>query len=77
MADLLRQYLDITADRVDRTTLTAALHMARVKSGNYYIAHPLRLGAIAGRAPSELVRALGARAPLHALIEEVTHGGAP
>lgn len=41
------QYLDIMADCVGSTSMHSALRVARLKSGNYTIAHPLRLGAIA------------------------------
>jgi geranylgeranyl diphosphate synthase, type I len=53
------QYLDITADCVDRRSLTEALWSARLKSGNYTIAQPLRLGAIAGGADEQVVDGLG------------------
>ncbi|OMC13524.1 hypothetical protein A5736_23005 [Mycobacterium sp. SP-6446] len=52
------QYLDICADCVDRRSMSDVLRVARLKSGNYTISQPLRLGAIAGGAPDTLVAAL-------------------
>jgi geranylgeranyl diphosphate synthase, type I len=50
------QYLDIMADCVGSTSMHSALRVARLKSGNYTIAHPLRLGAIAAGAHPSVER---------------------
>lgn len=44
------EYLDVLADRTGGVSTASALRLARLKSGNYSIGHPLRLGAIAGGA---------------------------
>ncbi|MFB9904914.1 polyprenyl synthetase family protein [Allokutzneria oryzae] len=51
------QYLDIVSGHSGDSSMSAALRLARLKSGNYSISHPLRLGAIAGGVGQDTIRA--------------------
>ncbi|MFJ1767935.1 polyprenyl synthetase family protein [Amycolatopsis sp. NPDC088138] len=52
-------YLDVLANRTGLASMESALRLARLKSGNYTIGHPLRLGAIAGGAENKLLLGFG------------------
>ncbi|MCP3800642.1 polyprenyl synthetase family protein [Allokutzneria sp. A3M-2-11 16] len=53
------QYLDIASGSSGDTSMAAALRLARLKSGNYSVSMPLRLGALAGGADEDTIRGFG------------------
>ncbi|WP_086820744.1 polyprenyl synthetase family protein [Allokutzneria sp. NRRL B-24872] len=50
------QYLDIATGGSGDTSMTSALRLARLKSGNYSVSMPLRLGALAGGVDQDTIR---------------------
>ncbi|MGX1773733.1 polyprenyl synthetase family protein [Nocardia brasiliensis] len=57
---LIGQYLDLWHTGAGDADISAALTIARYKTGKYTVEHPLRLGAIVAGAPPEILTACSA-----------------